>query len=157
MPGRSSVTVAVLHEQLGEVFSPRFASKEQRFLLEGGAELAVNAIVSLLQHSVLGNIVSNAIKFSPRGSTITLSARREDGRVRIQVADQGAGFPPQVLHHGSRGEEQSSLRGTDGEQGLGYGLRIAALCLERMDGVLEAGNREAGGAVVSALLPEAPP
>lgn len=77
--------------------------------------------------------------------------------MRIQVEDQGTGFPSQVLHHGSRGEELSSLRGTDGEQGLGYGLRIAALCPERMDGVPEAGNREAGGAVISALLPEASP
>jgi signal transduction histidine kinase len=151
---RFSVTVGALYGQVAEVFSSRMDGKEQRFLLVEGSDLAVRASVPVLCHSVLGNIVNNAIKFSPRGSNIEMAARIEGDRVRIEVRDQGAGFSSEILRHGRWGEELRSQRGTEGEEGSGYGLRIAALCLERMEGELEVRNRQSGGGAVAVLLPE---
>lgn len=44
-------------------------------------------------HQVLVNLVSNAIKYSPEGTTVTIGARSEDGSVIIQVTDEGIGIP----------------------------------------------------------------
>jgi signal transduction histidine kinase len=157
LASRTLVIVGTLYDQLNEVFSSRLAAKEQGFLLTEGAALAVRAAVPVLCHSVLGNIVSNAIKFSPRGSVIEMAAWSEGDRVRIEVRDQGRGFSREVLRHGARGEEIPSLQGTEGEGGSGYGLRIAALCLDRMEGALEVRNRDSGGGTVSLLLPAESP
>jgi K+-sensing histidine kinase KdpD len=109
--------------------------------------------IPILCHSVLGNIVSNAIKFSMRGSVIEMAARAEGDQVRIKVRDQGSGFSREVLRDAAGGEVVRSVQSTEGEAGSGYGLRIAALCLARMDGSLEVRNRDSCGGTVSLLLP----
>jgi signal transduction histidine kinase len=153
LAARSAVVVGSLYERLNEVFSSRLASKEQGFMLTEGADLAVRASVPILCHSVLGNIVSNAIKFSPRGSVIEMAARTEGDQVRIEVRDRGSGFSREVLRDAAGGEVIRSVQGTEGETGSGYGLQIAALCLVRMNGSLEVRNRDVGGGTVSLLLP----
>jgi signal transduction histidine kinase len=153
----SAVVVGSLYEQLNEVFSSRLASKEQGFVLTEGADLAVCASVPILCQSVLGNILSNAIKFSPRGSVIEMAARAEGDQVRIEMQDQGSGFSRDVLRDAAVGEVVPSVEGTEGEDGSGYGMRIAALCLARMDGSLEVRNRDSGGGTVSLILPSEGP
>jgi len=152
---RTIESVEGLHKQLCEIFAPRLEAKEQRLVLTEGGNLTVRTSVPVLSHSVLGNIVNNAIKFSPRGATIDLVARADDDQVRIEVLDRGGGFSPEALRHGARGEEPCSRPGTEGEAGSGYGMRIASLCLERMDGALEVRNRRSGGGAVAVLLPAA--
>lgn len=151
----SGVAVRMLREDLEEVFAPRLAAKGQTLALLGGADLAVKTQRQVLCHSVLGNILGNAIKFAPRGSTIGLAASAEGGSVRIEVRDQGRGFPATVLSHGARGASCGSKPGTEGEVGSAYGLRIAALCLRRLGGTLEVRNCEGGGASVAVVLPRA--
>ncbi len=46
---------------------------------------------------VIGNLLDNAIKFSPTGGEIVVSARVEDGSILISVADQGIGIPQEEL------------------------------------------------------------
>jgi signal transduction histidine kinase len=46
---------------------------------------------------VLGNLIGNALRYTPSGGRITLAARRRDGAVAIDVADTGAGIPASAL------------------------------------------------------------
>ena len=47
---------------------------------------------------VIANLLSNGIKYSPRGGTITVSAEADDGPVRVSVTDEGIGIPPEQQH-----------------------------------------------------------
>jgi PAS domain S-box-containing protein len=71
---------------------------------------------------VLSNLLGNAIKFTPEGGAITVSARRQDGEVRISVSDTGPGIAPQQLPHIFERYWQAK---ETARQGTGLGLSIA--------------------------------
>jgi signal transduction histidine kinase len=142
-------------ESVREAFAPRLQSKGLRFDAGPGLDLGVRAQVDLLIESVLGNLVSNAIKFSNPGTAITFTAERVGANVRIVVADQGPGFPAGVLQRLGEDGALPSRRGTAGESGQGYGLHLAFDHLQRMGGRLQLGNRAGGGAEATVWLPAA--
>jgi two-component system, OmpR family, sensor histidine kinase BaeS len=85
---------------------------------------------------VIGNLISNAIKFTPVGGQVTISAYEEDGEVALCIADTGLGITP---------EERAQIfkpfyRGTQGRrfpQGMGLGLSIAYDLVKAHGGRLE--------------------
>ena len=95
-------------------------------------------------HHVLVNLLGNAAKFAPRGSAITVAARREPGALVLAVRDEGPGLPP--------GQEQTlfdrfaRLDGTDMTGGTGLGLAIVKGFAEAMGLGIAARNRAEGGA-----------
>ncbi len=111
----------------------------------------------LLIQQVLTNLLENAMKSTPPGGDISISAEVKDDDVQINVADRGLGLAP--------GEEQHvferfyrSLRSTNGS-GVGLGLTICQGIVELHGGRIWAANRADGGARFSFTLPrgEAPP
>jgi signal transduction histidine kinase len=70
---------------------------------------------------VLGNLVSNAIKFTPAGGRVTLRARRDGSEVIFEVADTGAGVSPENQSH--LFDRFWQARGSD-RRGVGLGLAI---------------------------------
>src|SRR6476620_7316727 len=108
----------------------------------------------------LGNLVENAIDFA--NSKVEVKASWSGDEVEIQIADDGAGFPPNVLEQ--LGEPFVTTRpgyGDGGEPdehvGMGLGFFIAKTLLERSGARLELANRTAptGGAVVTVVWPRA--
>jgi len=150
---REIVTADRIESELREVFVGRLAAKNQTLSLTAGSGLGVRTIPGILLNSVLGNLLSNAIKFSPPGSCLEIRVAREGERLRIEIHDQGAGFPPGFFQRGD-GKAISSLPGTEGEKGSGHGLNIVALHVAKLGGTLEIMTRQNGGAAVSVVLPE---
>lgn len=74
-------------------FEPALAAKGQK-LSYAPATLPSIMVDPLLTREVIANLLSNASKYSPDGSTVTLVAQQEDGDFHITVADQGIGIPP---------------------------------------------------------------
>jgi two-component system, sensor histidine kinase and response regulator len=72
----------------------------------------------------LDNLISNAIKYSPRGTTITLSSEQREGCVRICVSDQGPGIPEHERDRLFTQFGKLSTRPTQGESSTGLGLWI---------------------------------
>jgi signal transduction histidine kinase len=151
----TSVPVATVWERLQALFSARLAAKDQRLVPTDGAELQVRTNLEILCNSVLGNVLDNASKFSSRGAEIQLAAGTEGTAVRLEIRDGGPGFPATVLHQGARGRRYPPATGSEGETGSAHGLRIAALCLQRLGGRLEVRNLEGNGAAVAVVLPRA--
>ncbi len=149
-------TLSKIEVHLNDVFAPRLAQKGQTLVVTGTSDLVIVADVPILCNSVLGNILSNAIKFSPRGATITLTAKPEGDFVRLVMTDQGGGFPSDMFKKKVVRNGYHSKTGTEGERGTGYGLHIAALCAERLGGSIEIRNCVQGGAAVAVLLPRRP-
>src|SRR5256712_3116955 len=115
------------------------------------ADLPLVPLDSVLIEQVLINVLDNAIKYTPHGSPLSLSAWTTDGAVTVEVADQGPGLPP--------GEEQRVFEKfyraqRPGESsGAGLGLTICPGIIEAHGGHMWAENRPGGGAGVRLTLP----
>lgn len=87
---------------------------------------------------VLNNLVANAIKFTPPGGTVTVSARRYDERSEmICVADTGYGIPPEDRQHVFERFYQSNHSQQSKMGGYGLGLSIAKLIVEQHGGSID--------------------
>ena len=95
---------------------------------------------------VLDNIISNAIKFSPPKSTISITMQRNDTQVECHIKDQGPGFTDEdkarMFHRYSR----LSARPTGGEPSTGLGLSIAKRLMQGMKGELDCHSLRGQGA-----------
>jgi signal transduction histidine kinase/tetratricopeptide (TPR) repeat protein len=98
---------------------------------------------------VVTNLVTNAVKYSPDGGTVTLSATAETSWVVLRVRDRGEGIPEadltRVFQRGSQAE--------GAKEGYGLGLAIALRLVTEHGGTIEAGNHPDGGAEFTVRLP----
>lgn len=104
---------------------------------------------------VLANLVSNAIRHTPSGGRVTLSASREDDRVRLVVEDTGEGIPADEL---ARIFERSvSLGGEPSRERHGLGLTIAREIALHHGGDITVDSAPGRGSRFTVALPAAPP
>lgn len=96
---------------------------------------------------VLQNLLSNALKFSPSGSEVTLTAAKFGKRARLSVIDQGPGVSKQDQERLFQRYVRLSATPTDGESSTGLGLALAKQRARTMDGDLWYDDREGGGSV----------
>lgn len=102
---------------------------------------------------VIRNVVANAIKFSPPGSTITLQGFMDpQGQAHLVVQDEGPGIPESELETIFEAFVQSS-KTKDGSGGTGLGLAICRKIVEAMGGQIYARNVPASGAAFHIILP----
>ncbi len=92
---------------------------------------------SLKLEEMLSNILSNAIKFSPRGAKIRLNVSECKGSVQIEVEDQGPGFSEQDKKNAFQFGKKLSAVPTANESSTGYGLYIVKQIVEAFDGEVE--------------------
>jgi signal transduction histidine kinase len=105
---------------------------------------------------VIRNLVSNAVKFSPEGGTVTLSMHREEHAIVVCVRDEGVGIPEEELDTIFDKFVQSSRTRT-GAGGTGLGLSIGREIIMIHGGHIWAENRPGGGAVFSFAIPMSEP
>ncbi len=90
---------------------------------------------------VFRNLLSNALSFSPRGGTVTLKARRDRGRVIIQIEDEGPGIPEDKLKAIFDRFYTERPEGEKFGTHSGLGLSISQQIVEAHNGTLTASNR----------------
>jgi signal transduction histidine kinase len=86
---------------------------------------------------ILDNLISNAIKFSPRNSKVTLTAEKVNGFYSIKVKDKGPGFSVTDRKFLFQKFKKLSARPTAGESSNGLGLAIVKILVDRLGGVIE--------------------
>lgn len=107
---------------------------------------------------VVWNLVSNAVKFSPKGGRIHVTVRKKDSSVEIVVKDQGQGIDPGFLPHVFERFRQADGRTTRAKGGLGLGLAIVRNLVEIQGGTVRAESDGVGlGATFTVTLPLSPP
>lgn len=84
----------------------------------------------LMIETVLRNLINNAIKFTPEGGQIEVSAKRENGQILVSVSDTGIGIPEEDTKNLFRIDSKVKRKGTNNEDGSGLGL---ILCQEFVD------------------------
>jgi len=101
----------------------------------------------------LSNLVSNAIKFTPEGGTITIGALKDKGMIELWVKDTGVGIPKEQLATIFEPFEQAG--GVDAKKsGTGLGLAIVKHIIDRHDGTVRVESEEAKGSIFIITLPE---
>lgn len=150
---KSPVEISNILQDAVEAFRPQAQAKEHQLQLDlsvGTSKVEADP-VRLIQ--VLGNLISNAIKFTPRGGRITVSASQNRGSVFISVADTGFGIGPENLEHifgiFSQVNEVTSMS----NEGLGIGLYLAKHLVDLHGGRIDvrSGGKDKGSEFIIQL------
>lgn len=100
---------------------------------------------------VLSNLLSNALKFTPRGGAVAIRVRREEAMIDIEVSDTGTGIPPSKRDLIFERFKQVSFD----RRGLGLGLYITRMIIEGHGGRIWVENAPGSGATFHFTLPTA--
>lgn len=103
---------------------------------------------------VIFNLLTNATKFSPEGSTIFVELRYTPGKVLVVVKDQGIGIPKQLQEVLFEPFTTAKRHGTSGERSFGLGLSISRQILNDNNGRIWFESREGMGSTFYIELPE---
>jgi two-component system, sensor histidine kinase len=106
--------------------------------------VAVEADPDMLD-AILRNLVGNAVKFTPQGGRVIVSASAEGEKVVLSVTDTGIGMEPEVLERLFRLDQHHSTPGTAGEKGTGLGLLLCQEMAQLNGGRIEAGSTPGQG------------
>jgi signal transduction histidine kinase len=131
---------------------PVAAAKGVDLRLDAKGNLPVEADAGRLRQ-VLDNLVSNALKFTPDGGSVTLSASNGGDRVRMEVADTGIGIPRDEVGQLFSRFYRASTATRRAIPGTGLGLVIARAIVERHGGTISLESSENEGTRVSVTLP----
>jgi signal transduction histidine kinase len=138
--GFDTVDLAKVAGDVVELFEPVAEDKRQTLTLDV-APAFVRGQGTLLRQAV-GNLIENAIKFSPSGATITVQLRQDEQAARLSVSDTGPGIP--------EGERVIALRPFGrlsrdaGRDGKGLGLALVAACAKLHGGKLTLEDAQPG-------------
>jgi signal transduction histidine kinase len=151
------VDLAELLADIGLRFAERAAQQgvSVRADADEHAAPAYAAVDVELFERAIANLVDNALKFCPRGASVTLAARAHEGRVRVSVADTGPGIAaadlPQLFDRFY--QSRQSVAPATGEGGKGLGLAIVKRIAELHDGAVTVTSRLGAGTEVVLSLP----
>jgi phosphoserine phosphatase RsbU/P len=140
---------------------PDATAKDQNLLVRDAPAIALQADPNRLRQ-VLVNLLGNAIKYTPRGGNIHLSAAavETDGRTwgTISVEDDGPGIPPEKRHAIFQPYYRLPAAAADAPEGLGLGLAISRELIRQMGGDIDLVHGENGGCIfIVRLAPAAGP
>lgn len=136
---------------------PIASQKQIAFSLDVPADLPVLTADSAKLKQVLTNLLDNAVKFSPVGESVRITAGRAgEGSLLIQIADAGCGIPPEDLEYVFLPFFRSP-RASELHPGAGLGLSIAHQLVQLHGGTLTAASTVGHGSTFSLTLPLQPP
>jgi signal transduction histidine kinase len=147
-----------LLQTLESSFSVLAKQRDIAFSVEHGAGLPANVWWDEDRiNEVLGNLISNAFKFTPRGGKVALSVAPVDSTVVITVADTGAGISREQLPHIFDKFYQADNQAQASSKGTGLGLAIAKEIVEAHGGKTTVESRVGVGTTFVVTLPIEPP
>lgn len=134
-----------LHEVFASVetiFRPQFEAKGVELNVKYPKEdLRLYGNKELLTQSVLGNLLSNALKFSRPGSGVVLSSEKIDDKLKIFVSDNGTGIERGKIDHLFDIRHSTSSLGTQGERGTGFGMPLLKRYMDQVGGSVKIHSR----------------
>ncbi|MBU2552595.1 MAG: GAF domain-containing protein [Proteobacteria bacterium] len=151
------VDLAEILDGLAGLYRSRAEGKGLALHFDIGANLPRVLATERLMDDLFANLISNAIKYTPRGGRIDVSLADDgDGRLRFEVSDTGIGIPekdlPRLFSEFFRTEEAKAME----EAGTGLGLVIVRQTLDRLGGEVQVDSRPGQGSRFTCLIPAAP-
>ncbi|MBT5159431.1 MAG: PAS domain-containing protein [Alphaproteobacteria bacterium] len=152
------LTLVQLHEVAGEVRDLFTASAAQKniLIIDQIQPVAMTTDRDMIA-AVFRNLMSNAVKFTPEGGSITIMTAIDGPQAVMGVSDTGIGMPPEEVEKAFTLERVKSLSGTDGETGTGLGLQVCRDFVEQLGGNISISSKQGEGAEFRVLLPVSGP
>ena len=148
------VTLAPVIERAVDIVRPAAEAKSVRLQMVLDTEVGAILGDGERLQQVVWNLVSNAVKFTPRDGRVQIALQRVDSHVEITVSDSGQGIEPQFLAHVFERFQQAEAGTTRAHGGLGLGLAIVRHIVEAHGGTVHAESPGAGqGALFTVKLP----
>ena len=132
---RRAVDVAAVARQA--LATLKASGRTQNHVIEEDMESAWADADGIRLDQILANLVINAVKYSPAGSTVRVSVKREGGAVVLRVADQGIGIPPDLAPRVFDLFVQGDRKLDRSMGGLGIGLTLVRRLAEMHGGTVE--------------------
>ncbi len=152
-PTLEPVDMHQLLHSLVDALQTRAAENKLTFKLNIPADLPkVRGDLDELAQAI-GGLLDNAVKFSPNGGEIVLSAEAHDARLHVSIADPGMGIPPDQLYHIFDRYQHLESGGEQLFGGAGLGLPIAKQVVEQHNGTLSVVSRVGEGSTFTVTLP----
>ena len=155
LPTADPVNVVELVREVVDDLSSLSRDKQQTLIVEASSDLPTFSAPLPLLRSALGNLVSNAVKYTPEGGQVVVSASVcDDGKtLRLAVADTGFGLSEadraRLFTRFFRSSDQRVAR----ERGSGLGLALTQAVVRRMGGSLEVVSELGRGSTFQVLFP----
>jgi two-component system sensor histidine kinase/response regulator len=129
------------------------AKKEIKIEYAIPAQLYIYCDNNVLQ-MILRNHISNAVKFTPKGGKVTISAKKlEDKSVDISIKDSGIGMSPSMLESLFQLDSKNGRPGTEGEPSTGLGLLLCKEFIEKHGGQIRVESEVGKGSVFTFTIP----
>ena len=150
---RERVGLDVLVQVLAETYQSRAEEHGVTLAVDAPGRVDVEGDERWL-YQLVGNLIDNALKFTPPGGTVTVAVHPQAGAVRLSVRDTGPGVPEESLERiFERFYQVDPSRAREQQAGSGLGLAIAAWIAQAHGGRIHAANRPEGGASFTVDLP----
>jgi len=136
--------VSILNENFS-IFEDRL--KEKNIIIKTDIPHSAQFVAAeriSLKNNVIGNIISNSIKFAPMNSVIYINSVNENDHIKFTIKDEGSGFSADALKIINSKKQQTgasvSTIGTSGEIGTGFGLKIIIFYILLYEADIKASN-----------------
>ncbi|MEI6898804.1 MAG: two-component regulator propeller domain-containing protein [Bacteroidota bacterium] len=105
-------------------------------------------------NTILRNLLTNAVKFTPRGGSVEVGVNEKEHLHEIYVTDSGVGIEEQNLKKIFRIDSKHTTKGTDKEKGTGLGLILCREFVEKMGGHISVESKPGAGSTFLFTLPK---
>jgi len=149
----SKILLEYIIVQAIQVFQGQADSKNIKINYDFNSEHYIQADAQMLA-TVFRNLISNAIKFTHSGGTVTVTCEEVDDLLNISVSDNGCGMDHENLDHLFCMDKKFHTEGTAGEKGTGLGLLLCKDLLEKHNGQISVKSKKDHGTKFTVQLPK---
>ncbi|WP_316793690.1 GAF domain-containing sensor histidine kinase [Pedobacter frigoris] len=144
-------------DKLKELYGPQAISKQLQLQFNVNQETQYIPFSKNKLLQITGNLISNAIKFTPVGGKVTvgldLIVKSDKNVLSISVSDNGVGISKDEIASILEGNSHTT-KGTSGEKGYGFGLSLVKHLIEKLEGQLEIRSELNQGTTFEVYLPQ---
>jgi signal transduction histidine kinase len=157
--GSDEFNQLALKEKLTKLYAPQAVNKKITFEIITNTDTQAIPFLKNKLLQIIGNIISNAMKFTPAGGKVTVNlgldvAPDAANVLKIQVIDTGVGISAEKIQQILEGKGETT-NGTSGEQGYGFGLALVKHLIDGLKGTLQIHSVLGEGTTFTVSLPQA--
>lgn len=150
-----SFNLITFKEKLEQLFLPPTIKKNIHFTVTTSTETELIPVSKFNLMQIAGNIISNAVKFTPAGGSIAVELKLDiediTSLLHIKVSDTGIGLSPAQIDLILTGNGKTTV-GTCGEDGFGFGLPMVKSLIDSMQGELKITSEQGRGTIFEVIL-----
>ncbi len=149
---KTELVLGDLADDVMKIYSTQAEAKGIRLTNEISGNIKVYADHEILA-TVIRNLISNGIKYTRKGGSVTCSASAENGKIVLRISDTGVGMSSKMLEKLFTIENTFTTEGTSNEGGTGLGLVICKEFIETLGGTISVESTNGSGTTVFVTLP----